>query len=96
MAAGEGMPIYRNPFEKGNLIVQFEVEYPSPEWFCAEANRTALEKLLPPKTEQGTFESFYFSVSKIQCLISFLFIQALESNSFLPIFNTALTTLIGH
>ena len=52
---GEGMPIYRNPFEKGNLIVQFEVEYPSPEWFSIQENRDAIEKLLPPKQEQGWF-----------------------------------------
>jgi len=54
VAMGEGMPIYRNPFEKGNLIVQFEVEYPSPEWFSIQENRDAIEKLLPPKQEQVT------------------------------------------
>ena len=57
MATGEGMPIYRNPFEKGNLIVQFEVEYPSPEWFSIQENRDAIEKLLPPKQEQGRFRT---------------------------------------
>ena len=25
---GEGMPIYRNPFEKGNLYVKFEITFP--------------------------------------------------------------------
>merc|ERR1711988_1852775 len=25
---GEGMPTYRNPFEKGKLIIQFNVEFP--------------------------------------------------------------------
>lgn len=54
VAAGEGMPIYRNPFEKGNLIVQFEVEYPAPEWFSLQENRDSIEKLLPAKTEQVT------------------------------------------
>jgi len=54
VAAGEGMPIYRNPFEKGNLIVQFEVEYPKPEWFSVQENRDKLEALLPPKQEQVT------------------------------------------
>jgi len=52
VATGEGMPIYRNPFEKGNLIVQFEVEYPSPEWFSIGENRAALEQLLPAKVDQ--------------------------------------------
>ena len=25
---GEGMPTYKNPFEKGKLIVQFKVDFP--------------------------------------------------------------------
>merc|ERR1712154_533901 len=25
---GEGMPTYRNPFEKGKLIIQFKVDFP--------------------------------------------------------------------
>ena len=25
---GEGMPIYRNPFEKGNLFIKFEITFP--------------------------------------------------------------------
>merc|ERR1712228_471491 len=33
VAQGEGMPIHRNPFEKGNLIIKFSVEYPSKDWF---------------------------------------------------------------
>ncbi len=43
---GEGMPTYRNPFEKGKLIIQFSVQFPeslSPQ-ICAK-----LEGLLPPK-----------------------------------------------
>ena len=53
VAAGEGMPIYRNPFEKGNLVITFEVEYPAAEWFSIAENREALAKLLPPKQDQG-------------------------------------------
>ena len=56
VAAGEGMPIYRNPFEKGNLIVQFEVVYPKPEWFSLQENRDQIEALLPAKKEQGKDE----------------------------------------
>lgn len=44
----EGMPTYRNPFEKGKLIIQFMVEFPeslSPQVV------SKLEKLLPPKNE---------------------------------------------
>ena len=43
---GEGMPTYRNPFEKGKLIIQFSVQFPeslSPQT-CAK-----LEALLPAK-----------------------------------------------
>jgi DnaJ-class molecular chaperone len=52
VATGEGMPIYRNPFEKGNLVIQFEVEYPNAEWFSNAANRDSLAKILPPKADQ--------------------------------------------
>jgi len=33
--ASEGMPIYRNPFEKGNLFIKFEVTFP-PKNFANE------------------------------------------------------------
>ena len=45
---GEGFPIYRNPFEKGNLYVRFEVEFPANHW-AAEPAYAQLEKLLPPR-----------------------------------------------
>ena len=47
------MPTYRNPFEKGNLVITFEVEYPTAEWFSIAENRDALARLLPPKQDQG-------------------------------------------
>ena len=28
IVAGEGMPVYRNPFEKGSLYVKFEITFP--------------------------------------------------------------------
>jgi DnaJ family protein A protein 2 len=42
----EGMPHYRNPFEKGALLVKFEVEFPDalPQNLVEQ-----LQKLLPPK-----------------------------------------------
>ncbi len=43
---GEGMPTYRNPFEKGKLIIQFNVEFPES---LDPAVVPKLEKLLPPK-----------------------------------------------
>jgi len=42
----EGMPKYRSPFEKGSLLVKFEVEFPD----SIQPNLVEqLQKLLPPK-----------------------------------------------
>jgi DnaJ family protein A protein 2 len=46
--AGEGMPIYRNPFEKGNLYIKFEVTFPQKN-FANEKQLKQLEKLLPAR-----------------------------------------------
>lgn len=43
---GEGMPIYRNPFEKGNLFVKFEVTFP-PNGF-AEPDKLKVKIFLVP------------------------------------------------
>ncbi|UYV70693.1 DNAJA2 [Cordylochernes scorpioides] len=45
---GEGMPTYRNPFEKGNLYIKFDVQFP-PNHFTTEDKLLELEKLLPEK-----------------------------------------------
>jgi len=45
---GEGMPTYRNPFEKGRMIVQFNVVFP-PNLDPAVAD--ALANILPPAEE---------------------------------------------
>lgn len=34
---GEGMPHHRNPFEKGNLIIKFDIEFPQ-KYFTDAAN----------------------------------------------------------
>jgi len=47
---GEGMPQYKNPFEKGNLIIQFVVHFPIPN-FLSSKKLHELEKLLPAKEE---------------------------------------------
>lgn len=44
------MPIYRNPFEKGRLIIQFVVIFPEPKQMTP-SRITALEKYLPPREE---------------------------------------------
>lgn len=45
---GEGMPHYKNPFEKGNLYVTFDIKFPESH-FTTETNLKALETLLPPR-----------------------------------------------
>ncbi|CAH1779345.1 unnamed protein product [Owenia fusiformis] len=45
---GEGMPMYRNPYEKGNLFIKFDVKFPENS-FAVEGNLKKLEKLLPPR-----------------------------------------------
>uniref|UniRef100_UPI00358E37F4 dnaJ homolog subfamily A member 2-like n=1 Tax=Myxine glutinosa TaxID=7769 RepID=UPI00358E37F4 len=47
---GEGMPQYRNPFEKGNLYVKFEVEFPNNHWIDS-SKLPELEKLLPVRPD---------------------------------------------
>lgn len=44
----EGMPIYRNPFEKGHLFVRFEIEYPA-KYSLTNDQLKQLETLLPPR-----------------------------------------------
>lgn len=36
MVKGEGMPQYRNPFEKGDLYIKFEVQFPENNWINPE------------------------------------------------------------
>jgi len=45
---GEGMPVYKAPYEKGKLLIKFDIKFPKPEEISLQ-NRKALEKLLPPK-----------------------------------------------
>ncbi|XP_030221258.1 dnaJ homolog subfamily A member 1 [Gadus morhua] len=46
----EGMPIYREPFDKGQLFVQFQVEFPEKHWL-PEHLMFQLERLLPARDE---------------------------------------------
>jgi len=47
---GEGMPIYKNPFEKGNMYVKFEITFPDKN-FITESQTKALEALLPARPQ---------------------------------------------
>lgn len=42
--------MYRNPFEKGRLIVQFVVDFPEPKQMTPKVI-AALDKCLPPRIE---------------------------------------------
>ena len=54
---GEGMPTYRNPFEKGKLIVKFAVDFPEAvDPHVAQK----LEALLPPKYVVSAYIVFIF------------------------------------
>ncbi|KAM9328857.1 dnaJ homolog subfamily A member 4-like [Gastrophryne carolinensis] len=46
----EGMPLQRDPFEKGLLIIQFAVVFPDSHWLPTDT-LPVLEALLPPREE---------------------------------------------
>nr|XP_057930779.1 dnaJ homolog subfamily A member 4 [Doryrhamphus excisus] len=50
LVQNEGMPIYKSPYEKGQLIIQFEVEFPEKHWL-PEHLMYQLERLLPPRED---------------------------------------------
>lgn len=55
----EGMPIYKNPFEKGHLFIEFHVEMPLANDLLLHGAtlKTALKKVLPTPTPQKINES---------------------------------------
>ena len=65
------MPIYRNPFEKGRLIIQFIVNFPEPKQLTPQ-RITQLEKILPPRAvemipddaEEATLQEYQDSHGK--------------------------------
>uniref|UniRef100_A0A8C6SPH7 Chaperone DnaJ C-terminal domain-containing protein n=1 Tax=Neogobius melanostomus TaxID=47308 RepID=A0A8C6SPH7_9GOBI len=46
----EGMPVYRDPSERGQLFVNFQVEFPGKDWL-PEHLMYQLERLLPPRED---------------------------------------------
>ena len=46
----EGMPMYKNPFEKGRLIITFKLEFPKENWID-HALIDQVESLLPARQE---------------------------------------------
>jgi len=46
MIANEGMPYPGNPFDKGNLVLKFSVNFPTEDWFM-NVDKAALRALLP-------------------------------------------------
>jgi len=51
---GEGMPLHRNPFEKGFLYMKFTVKFPEKQ-FASEEKLSKLELLLPPRPPVPSF-----------------------------------------
>lgn len=51
----EGMPHYKNPLEKGRLIVIFKVKFPESGSLSADKLKK-LEKLLPPREKPANSE----------------------------------------
>ena len=47
---GEGMPQYHNPFEKGDLYIKFDVQFPENNWIDLD-KLSELEDLLPSRPE---------------------------------------------
>ncbi|XP_042616516.1 dnaJ homolog subfamily A member 2-like [Cyprinus carpio] len=47
---GEGMPQYRNPFEKGDLFIKFDVQFPDNNWLSPE-KLLELEDFLPTRDD---------------------------------------------
>jgi len=45
---GEGMPVFKQPYEKGDMFVVLDVEMPTEQWLRA-VDAEALTHLLPPK-----------------------------------------------
>ncbi|XP_071493789.1 dnaJ homolog subfamily A member 1-like [Diadema antillarum] len=50
MVPNEGMPLYKDPFEKGRLIIQFSINFPA-AGEIAMPKLAELEELLPDRTE---------------------------------------------
>lgn len=50
LITNEGMPIHKRPFDKGNLYLAFEIQFPAPNWVTDPAQFALLEKVLPPRT----------------------------------------------
>ncbi|KAB0351441.1 hypothetical protein FD754_016298 [Muntiacus muntjak] len=50
LVRGEGMPQYRNPFEKGDLYIKFDVQFPENNWINPD-KLSELEDLLPSRPE---------------------------------------------
>jgi DnaJ family protein A protein 2 len=48
IVTGEGMPIYKNPFERGNLYITFTIKFPE-NHFAPEPTLRTLESILPPR-----------------------------------------------
>jgi len=58
----EGMPTHKNPYVRGNLYVEFEVEFPSPKDLTPDVQKT-LKKILPSPDKMELNDDEYEEVS---------------------------------
>jgi len=52
--SGEGMPMYRNPVEKGDMFIAFEIEFPPNNFLTEDLKK--LEALLPARPPQEPYD----------------------------------------
>lgn len=55
---GEGMPHHKNPYEKGNLLIQFFVHFP-PANFVAPEKVSRLLRVMGARASHGLFENAF-------------------------------------
>jgi DnaJ family protein A protein 2 len=53
---GEGMPQHKRPFDKGDLHIQFNIEFPESNWVKDPSTYRLLETCLPIKPKQTMME----------------------------------------
>ena len=61
---GEGMPQYRNPFEKGDLYIKFNVQFPDNNWISPEK---LVVRLITPFVD-NCLSGDWFSIVKMKTL----------------------------
>ncbi len=51
MISGEGMPMYRNPVEKGDMFIAFEIEFPPNNFLTEDLKVSRIAAPVSPRLE---------------------------------------------